>query len=59
MFSEAPSEMLSGRKILVAPLMTKNFPVISTVLKKYDVNGDGALDTNELMALAQDIKKEQ
>jgi len=39
--------------------MTKNFPVISTVLKKYDVNGDGALDTNELMALAQDIKKEQ
>ncbi len=56
-YSEAPPEMLKGRKILVAPFMTKNFPSVSTILQKYDANNDGSLNIIELKTLAQDIQK--
>jgi Ca2+-binding EF-hand superfamily protein len=57
MFSEAPPSMLAGRKILVAPLLTRDFPPAAQILKKYDANKDGALDAAEFKALAVDIQK--
>ncbi len=57
MYSEAPPSMLAGRKILVAPLLTKDFPPAAQILKKYDANKDGALDAAEFKALAADIQK--
>ena len=32
-FSQAPPEILAGHKILVAPLISKNFPSVPTILK--------------------------
>jgi Ca2+-binding EF-hand superfamily protein len=57
-FSEASPAILAGRKILVAPLMTKNFPTVPALLKKYDLDHDGALSLSELAALANDIHGE-
>jgi Ca2+-binding EF-hand superfamily protein len=56
-FLDAPPEMLRGRKIIVAPLMSKDFIRIPELIKKYDSNHDGALDLNELTALARDLNK--
>lgn len=56
-FSQAPPEMLSGRKILVAPLLGKNFPSVPTILKKYDANQDGSLNVGELDTLAQAVQQ--
>lgn len=56
-WSEAPPEMLAGRKIPVEPLLTKDFPTAAQILKKYDANKDGALDAAEFKALAVDIQK--
>ena len=55
-YSQAPPQMLAGRKILVAPLLSKNFPSVPAMLKKYDVDHDGRLETAELEALALDIQ---
>jgi Ca2+-binding EF-hand superfamily protein len=56
-FSDAPPEMLRGRTILVAPLLSKDFPQVPALLKKYDVDRDGTLSLDELRALANDIKR--
>ena len=57
MYSSAPPELLAGRKVPVAPLMSKNFPSVPALLKKYDVNKDGGLNATELKTLALDLQK--
>lgn len=57
LFSQAPPEMLSGHKILVAPLLSKNFPSVPIIIQKYDTNHDGSLNVGELKALAHDIQE--
>ena len=57
LYSGAVPEILVGRKILLAPLLTKDFPSVDQILKKYDINKDGALDAAEFKALAADIHK--
>ena len=48
--------MLQGRKILVAPLIAKNFPSVQTIFQKHDANRDGGLSINELESLAHAIQ---
>jgi Ca2+-binding EF-hand superfamily protein len=57
MFSSADPAMLAGKKILLAPLLTKNFPSVDEILKKYDQNGTGTVNMEGLKALAKDIQK--
>jgi Ca2+-binding EF-hand superfamily protein len=57
LYVEAPPEMIRGRKILVAPLLTKDFPAAPALLKKYDVGHDGTLNLDELRTLAKEIKR--
>jgi len=58
LFVDAPPSMLAGKKILITPLLTKNFPSIDDILKKYDKNGANGLGINGLKALAQEIQKQ-
>jgi len=37
--------------------LTKKFPSLAGLLKKYDLNKDGALDAVELKALVRDLQK--
>ena len=55
-FSQAPPKVLAGYKNPMVPLMTGNFPAVAVILQKYDGNGDGGLEINELKALAQDLQ---
>ena len=59
LYSEAPAQMLAGRKILVAPLMIKNFPTVSAILQRHDANHDGALNKGELNDFALSIQKKR
>jgi len=56
LYSGAPPEMLSGRKIPVAPLLTKAFPAADALLKKYDTRHQGGLELAGLKALAKDLQ---
>jgi Ca2+-binding EF-hand superfamily protein len=56
MYAEAPPGMLAGRKIVVLPFLTKDFPPVSVLMKKYDLNHDGGLNAGELKAFARDLK---
>jgi Ca2+-binding EF-hand superfamily protein len=56
-FSNAEPEWLVGRKVLVAPLLSKQFPTVEAILNTYDTNHDGALDATELKALAHAVQK--
>jgi Ca2+-binding EF-hand superfamily protein len=58
-FVDAPPEMLSRRKILVAPLISRRFPPVPALLKKYDANGDGCIDADELKKLANDLQRDR
>jgi hypothetical protein len=55
-FLQASPEMLAQHKILIAPLISKNFPSVSTILQKYDTNGDAGLEVDELKIFAQEIR---
>jgi Ca2+-binding EF-hand superfamily protein len=55
-FSQASPEMLAGHKIPLAPLISKNFPTVSTILQKYDTNSDGGLEIDELKHFAEEIQ---
>jgi Ca2+-binding EF-hand superfamily protein len=56
-FLNASPEMLRGRKLIVAPLVSKDFVRIPELIKKYDSNHDGGLDLNELRTLARGLNK--
>jgi Ca2+-binding EF-hand superfamily protein len=56
-FLETPSEKLERQKAYVTPVLTKSFPSVETLLNKYDINKDGALDADELKAFAKDIQR--
>lgn len=56
LFCDAPPAMLAGKKVLLAPLLTKNFPGVDTILKKYDPSGTGTVNLDGLKALAKDIQ---
>ena len=56
-FSQAPPQMLQGRTILVAPLLSKDFPSVEAILTKYDPEKRGGLDAAGLKGLANDIQK--
>jgi hypothetical protein len=58
-FSRASPEMLAAHKNPFRPLLTRNFPEPTLILQKFDANGDGGLEINELKALAQDIQREK
>jgi Ca2+-binding EF-hand superfamily protein len=55
--AENSSERLDRHKTIVAPVLTKDFPTVEKLLKKYDLNKDGALDATELKAFAEDIRR--
>jgi Ca2+-binding EF-hand superfamily protein len=57
LYSTAPPEILTNHDILVAPLLTRHFPPVSVMLRKYDANHDGGLEANELKIFAQEIEK--
>ncbi|MDB6016425.1 MAG: Calcium-binding EF-hand-containing protein [Pedosphaera sp.] len=52
------SEKFAGQHLLIAPVITTNFPTVATLLKNYDTNGDRSLNSVELLAFARDIKKQ-
>jgi Ca2+-binding EF-hand superfamily protein len=56
-YSQAAPEVLAGHKILVAPLLSKQFPSVPAILEKYDADHDGKIDLKELKALARDVQK--
>jgi hypothetical protein len=59
MYMGVPVELRAGRQIVVQPLLTKNFPAVAELLKVFDANHDGGLDSNELKALAIAIQKKR
>jgi len=56
-FAQAAPEILAGHKVLVAPLLSKHFPSVPTILQTYDTDRDGKLDLRELNALAEAVRK--
>jgi hypothetical protein len=52
-------ENFPKNNIYVAPLLTRHFPTIDALLKKYDLNKDGSLDAAELIAFARDLRNER
>lgn len=57
MYSHATPQMLAGRTIPVAPLLSKRFPSVESLLKKYDTQRAGGLDAAGLKAVATDLQK--
>jgi Ca2+-binding EF-hand superfamily protein len=58
-FADAPPEMLAGRKLPLAPLIVKDFPSETAILKRYDANSDGALDGNEFKTFARELRRQR
>ncbi|EEF57911.1 hypothetical protein [Pedosphaera parvula] len=57
LYAEASPEMIKGKKIVFAPLISRDFPSVSLLLKQYDANHDGYLDENELRTFAGSFKQ--
>jgi hypothetical protein len=56
-YAAAPPGMLAGRPVPVAPLLTRSFPSVESILKKYGTGPGGTLDAAGLKTLAIDIQK--
>lgn len=57
LYSDAPPEMLAGRKVLISPLLSKRFPSAAVLLKQYDAGNIGGLDAAALKSLANTLSK--
>jgi Ca2+-binding EF-hand superfamily protein len=56
-FSDAKPEWLKGKTVLVAPLLSKQFPPTASILDQFDADKDGHINETELKALARQIRK--
>ncbi len=56
-YSQAPPEMLAGRQLLLAPLITRDFFSETVILRKYDANTNGGLAASELKIFARELRK--
>jgi hypothetical protein len=50
---------LEARKGVLTPLLMGRFPPVDSLLRKYDLDKDGALDLSELKAFVEDSKGAQ
>ena len=58
-FEAPPSDRLEARKGVLTPLLMEGFPPVDSLLRRYDLDKDGALDLSELKALVEDSKGAQ